>query len=160
MFLIEYQSAEKAAAKRLKLTEKMKGKDDPKVIDPLCDLAQILAQVGERERAAIYFDRALKLVTELARNKGFAEDVKDGAETQANTVGTRIEGASLCHLEYQLIERLSECYLWQGKLADVARLMPASYRTAHTCKIDAVVSMIETINKHLEERARIMDLPK
>jgi tetratricopeptide (TPR) repeat protein len=159
MFMIEYKAAETMATKRLKLMEKMRGKDDPKVIDPLCDLAQILAQMGERERAEKYFDRALKLVTELARDKGFPEEGKATQEAPTNTVGTRLEGASLCHLESNLIERLSDCYLWQFKLADAARLMPASYRSAHTCKIDAIVSIIDKINKHFEERARHLDLP-
>jgi tetratricopeptide (TPR) repeat protein len=184
-FMVEYQSAEKMAVKRLKLAENLYGKDDTRLIDPLCDLAQILAHLGERERAEVYFDRALNLVTELARNQGFPEDMvaqenfdpatTDGAVSEdsvdrikkeeaaahfvGNSAGSRLQGASLCHLEYSLIEQLSDCYLWQGKLADAARLMPASMRSKHICKVDNVVSVIEAINKHLAERARNLDLP-
>jgi tetratricopeptide (TPR) repeat protein len=160
LFMVDYQAAEKMASKRLKLVEKMRGKDDPKVIDPLCDLAQALAHMGDRERAEKYFDRAIKLVSELARDQGFSEEAKKSEEAQTNTAGTRLEGASLCHLEYDLIERLSDCYVWQGKLADAAKLMPASMRTVHTCRVDIVVSIIEKINKHFEERARNLDLPQ
>jgi tetratricopeptide (TPR) repeat protein len=160
MFLIEIHAAEKAAARRLKLMEKMRGKNDPKLIDPLCDMAQILAQMGEREKAEIYFDRALTLVSEMTRDKGFPQDASSGnGDSVAYTAGTRINDASLCHLEYELVERLSECYLWQGKLADVGRLLPASMRGRHVCKVDAIVSIIDNINKHFEERARNLELP-
>jgi tetratricopeptide (TPR) repeat protein len=157
MFMVENASAEKAASERLALMEKMRGKDSPKIIDPLCDLAQILVQMGEREKAEKHFDRALKLVSELARDKGFPESPSDGAEPPASTTGSRIGDASLCHLESDLIERLSDCYLWQGKLADVAKLMPNSMRSRHTSRFDAIVSVIDSINKRFEDFGRKAD---
>ncbi|MBS1996801.1 MAG: hypothetical protein JSS86_10840 [Cyanobacteria bacterium SZAS LIN-2] len=166
-FVRDLPPAEQMASRRLKIMEKMRGKNSPKLIDPLCDMAQVLAYKGERDKAEKYFDRALNLVTELARNQGFPES-DDAAgkvadvpgETPDSTLGTRLKNSSLCHLEYNLIENLSDCYLWQGKIADAAKLMPASYRASHTCRIDRMVSLIDSIHQHFLERARNLDLPQ
>jgi len=169
-FLVDFTSAEFTASRRLKLMEKMRGKNSPKLIDPLCDLAQIVARRGDKEQAEKYFERALELVSELMRNNGFPE--KEAAlvatgkkeepkfdDLQTSTMGTRVSGSSLVHLEYELTERLSDCYVWQGKIADVAKMIPASYRYAHTCRLDGIASMVTSINEYLLERARNLEPP-
>ena len=176
MSMVEYQSAEKTAIKRLTIAEKLRGKDNPRLINPLCDVAQTLARLGQRDRAEEYFERALTMVSEMARNQGFPEDKKtDDMALDTSTVDSATgnvnealnedkldaeDSASICHLEYSLIEQLSDCYLWQGKLADAALLMPASMRAGHTCKVENVVSIIDTVNRYLVERARRLDLPQ
>ena len=167
MFLVDWPSAEFVASKRLKLMEKMRGKDNPKLIDPLCDLAQVLVSKGDKERAAIYFTRALDLVSELSKNNGFPDSFNAAPpkekigidDPQASTAGTRLTGSSFCHLESQLNARLSECYVWQGKIADVATMLPATYRNSHTCRVDGIVSIIDGINKYLLQRARNLEPP-
>jgi len=168
-FLVDFSSAEFCASKRLQVMEKMRGKDSPKLVDPLCDLAQVLARKGEKEKAEKYFERALDLVSELMRNNGFPDKDKPQPTTaakdrvkfddlQSSTTGTRL-GGSLVQLEYSLTEQISDCYMWQGKIADVARMIPASYRYAHTCRVDGIVSIIDSVNAYLLERARNLEPP-
>ena len=133
----DFEKAQPEARLQLEILEKRHGADSPELIEPLCDLAHIYSRLGERTKAEAHFERALALLAQKAQSKPF--DSADG------------EDLSTCYKEYSLLEDLSSCYLWQGKIADCLRLVPSSMRAKYTCQVDSVVSVINSLSKRLKQ---------
>ncbi|MBI5174157.1 MAG: hypothetical protein SFV17_12940 [Candidatus Obscuribacter sp.] len=112
------------------------------LIEPLCDLAAVLARSGANDQAEIYFERALKCLELAAQERPFENA---GAKKGVGSLQEfNLQASdSACYQERALLDELSFCYLMQGKVADVLRNIPATLRSEYTCRLDRVTSIFD-----------------
>lgn len=112
------------------------------LIEPLCDLAAVLARSGANDQAELYFERALKCLELAAQERPFENA---GARKTVDSLQEfNLQASdSACYQERALLDELSFCYMMQGKVADVLRIIPATLRSEYTCRLDRVTSIFD-----------------
>jgi len=125
-----------------KLEEKY-GRYSPRLLEPLCHMASICDRLGARSKSAKALDQALVIVSQIVEDRPF-ETIE-----HANADGIKIE--NMPFKEYEVLNRLSESYILQGKFVDAFKLYPASMRARYTTYVASSTNIVDMMAKRLKE---------
>lgn len=128
----DWQEAVEYGENWVRLKER-KAPDD--LIEPLCALSSAYEHV-DRRKGAECLDRALTLVARAVEEEPFDH----GPEAHKQALKMPLK-------EYQLLNRLADAYLMQGRLVDSLRLYPAFMRARYTNYVSTAINLGEEVAK-------------
>lgn len=110
------------------------GSEAPSLIEPLCYLASAYEH-WQRSKGVKCLDRALDIVASAVADEPFTGNARAGSA----------EALKMPEKEYQLLMRMADSYLLQGKLADSLKLYPATMRARYTNYVSSAVNLTESL---------------
>lgn len=137
-YLDRHQDAKDSGEVLLEAMEEKYGRYSPKLLEPLCQLASVYERLGARDRASKCFDQALVIVSQIVEEKPFGDLSKSDASPE-----------SMPMKEYQVLNRLAETLLLQGKFVDALKLYPSSMRARYTIYVAQSNTVVDMLTTHL-----------
>jgi tetratricopeptide (TPR) repeat protein len=138
-YLDRHQEAKDSGEVLIESMEDKYGRYSPKLLEPLCQLASVYERLGARDRASKCLDQALVIVSEVVQEKPFG-DVAQPDDMKPESMPMK---------EYQMLNRLSETLVLQGKFVDALKLYPSSVRARYTVYVAQSNTLVDALTRHL-----------
>ncbi len=119
------------------------GRYSARLLEPLCHMASIYDRLGARSKSAKALDQALVIVSQIVEDRPF-ENIEHMSDD-----GIKIE--TMPFKEYEVLNRLSESYILQGKFVEAFKLYPASMRARYTTYVASSTNIVDMMAKRLKE---------